>query len=705
MTMNRGKVVCAIGAGVLAGALSFAIHARASEDGGDSVNLADLSLEELLDVDVYSVAKKKQKLSESAAAVYVLTQEDIRRSGATSIPEALRLVPGVEVARIDANKWAISVRGFNDRFANKLLVLIDGRSVYTPLFAGTYWDMQDTLLEDIDRIEVVRGPGGTLWGANAVNGVINIITKSAADTQGAFAEGGGGSEERGFGAARYGAKIGENAYLRVYGKYFDRDDSEGLGGRDTHDHWNQGRGGFRADWKMSEDDNLTVQGDVYDGVSNAVATVPVIPQPLVVGGPFTDTFPEPTDVFGANVLGRWKHKLAEGSDTELQIYYDRTERSTPTFSEDRDTLDIDFQHNLSVGDNQALIWGLGYRFSYDDIGSNFNLFFSPDHRGLHLFSGFLQDEISLFDDRLRLTLGTKLEHNDFTGFEFQPSGRFLWKPKPRHAIWGAISRAVRTPSRAEDDIQIRSRVDVVPVDLGPPVGVTPIPFITTLNGSRSYKSEQLLAFELGYRVQPIDNASLDIAAFYNIYDDLRSISPRRGVLPDGTPIPEPGLTGTPPNLTGEVAYDIGNYLEGDTYGLEVAGDWHPLEAWKLRAGYSFLEVQLDAKGPAVNDPVSLAAEGSSPRHQFFLRSLADLPCNLQLDANFRWVDRLPAQGVDSYGTLDVRLAWLPTDQLEISVVGQGLLDRAHREFGASNLVFTDATKVEQGVYGKIVWRY
>jgi iron complex outermembrane receptor protein len=687
---------------LLASVLSSAIAASADEN--VPMDLADLSLEELLDVEVYSVAKKKQKLSESAAAVYVLTQEDIRRSGATSIPEVLRLVPGVEVARIDANKWSISVRGFNERFANKLLVLIDGRSVYTPLFAGVYWDVQDTLLEDIDRIEVVRGPGGTLWGANAVNGVINIITKNAEDTQGAFAEGGGGTEEQYFGSARYGAKVGDKAFLRVYGKFFDRDDSEGLDGRDADDQWRQLRAGFRSDWEPSEADAVTFQGDIYDGVSNSLATMPVIPSPLALGGPFTETSSEVSDVTGGNVLGRWRHRFDGGSDAELQIYYDRTERSTPTFNEDRDTVDIDFQHNFTIDDRQSLIWGLGYRYSRDEIGSSFNLFFSPDDRGIHLFSGFLQDEISLFDDRLRLTLGTKLEHNDFTGFEFQPSGRFLWKPAQRHTVWGAVSRAVRTPSRSEDDIQIRSRVDVAPVDLGPPIGVAPIPFITTLNGSRTYDSEELLAFELGYRVQPIDTASIDVAAFYNIYDNLRTISPRR-VAPDGTPLPEPGLGGTPPNLTGEVAFDVGNFMEGETYGVEIAGDWRPLETWKVRAGYSILDIQLHLEGPAVYDPLSESAEESSPHHQFFVRSLADLPFDLQLDTNFRWVDRLPSQGVNGYGTLDARLAWLPTDQLEVSVVGQNLLDKGHREFGTSNLVMTEATKVEQGVYAKIVWRY
>lgn len=374
-------------------------------------NLKQLSLEELMNIEVTSIARKEQRVADTAAAIYVITQEDIQRSGVTSIPEALRLAPGVEVSRVDSNKWAIGVRGFGSRLSRSLLVLMDGRSVYTPLFAGVYWEVQDTLLEDIDRIEVIRGSGGTLWGANAVNGVINIITKKAQDTQGLLLSGGGGSEEKGFGSLRYGGKVGENFNYRIYGKGFRRD-AAATRGLSDFDDWQMGQGGFRTDWKPHEGDSLTIQGDAYDGRSGQRTQVSRL------SAPFSIPVQEDAEFSGMNLLGRWSRTLSKSSSLALQMYYDRTDRREPTFQEQRNTFDFDFQHRLQPTGRQELIWGLGYRYTRGDTKSVPTITISPSNRADNLFSAFVQDEIVLVQDRLRLTVGSKFEHNDYSGFEF-----------------------------------------------------------------------------------------------------------------------------------------------------------------------------------------------------------------------------------------------------------------------------------------------
>ena len=426
-------------------------------DGLDEImDLVDEPLENLtrqnvvvpaLDVQVSTVSRTESTVGRSAAAVFVVTNEMIRRSGARTIPDALRLVPGVQVARIDANKWAVTIRGFNGRYANKLLVQIDGRSVYTPLFAGVYWDVQDVVLEDVDRIEVIRGPGAAVWGANAVNGVVNIITKSARDTQGTFVEAGSGTEERSFSTVRTGGKLGQNAYYRIYGKWFERDRA-GLPTGIADDEWRQGRTGFRIDWEPNGCDKLTFQGDAYGGTSGTANRIPDSLPP-----DFQSTITDDSRVSGGNALLRWSRTIDAETDWSLQFYYDRTSRKAVTtgFQEDRDTIDLDFQHRFPLAPEHSLIWGFGYRNSKDSIRSSpFYLQFYPSDRADDLFSYFVQDEITLREDLLYLTVGSKFEHNDYTAFEYQPTGRLLWTPDPRHSIWAAISRAVRTPSRAED---------------------------------------------------------------------------------------------------------------------------------------------------------------------------------------------------------------------------------------------------------------
>lgn len=624
---------------------------------------------------VTSVSKKKQKLSEAAAAVYVITQDDIRRSGATSIPEALRMVPGLQVARLDANKWAVSSRGFNGRFANKLLVLIDGRSVYSPLFSGVYWDVQDTLLEDVDRIEVIRGPGATLWGANAVNGVINIITKNAEDTQGGLLTAGGGNEERGFGQVRYGGKIGEDAYYRAYAKYFDRD-----AGAHGADDWHVGRVGFRADWNVNEMDALTFQGDYSDGESGERSTYPIL------SPPFSDTVEDDSPFSGGNILFRWERQFSEASDLALQTYYDRTERATTFVAQKHDTFDLDFQHRFRPMEGQEIVWGLGYQFIADEIVGSWTLAVDNEHQEDHLLSAFVQDEMSFMEDRLRVTVGSKFEHNDYTGFEFQPSGRVLWTPRERDTVWAAVSRAVRTPSRietAEDGGRINLRAFP---------GLGGVTTLASLFANSDMESEELLGYELGYRTRVTDRLTLDIAGFYNQYDDLRTLDLETPYMED-TPAPSHIL----------IPFRVGNKMDGETYGVELAAEWKVLKWWRLDAAYTYLQMELHVDADS-GDILSEAAEGQSPHNQFSLRSSMDLPSNLEFDSWLRYVDNLPDLDVNSYVTLDVRLGWKPRENIELFVVGQNLIDSEHREFGPRFLE-TQATSVERGVYAGLTWRF
>jgi iron complex outermembrane receptor protein len=640
-----------------------------------------MRLDELVNIKVTSVSKRPEKLSEAPAAIAVITGEDVRRSGVTTIAEALRMAPGLEVARVDAHNWAISSRGFNDLFANKLLVVMDGRSVYTPLFSGVYWDVQDTMLEDIDRIEVIRGPGATLWGANAVNGVINITTKSAKETQGGLFSGGYGTEERGFGSLRYGGEINEHTWYRVYAKAFNRDDSALPSGADANDAWAGYRGGFRIDSEPSLPNVLTLQGDIYQETLDQTYLFPATTPPYVVAQK------DKVRAAGGNMVGRWTHEFTDEADLKFQVYYDRTQREVGFHNEDRNTFDLDLQLHHPWGERQELVWGFGYRYSDSyNTKSNFVLSFHPADRVTHDWSTFLQDEITLVRDRLRLTLGSKFEHNQYTGLEVQPSGRVLWTPHERHSLWASVSRAVRTPSRADRDLSLVSRV----IPPGIPPSFLPAPGAVSIEGDDNTRSEELLAYEIGYRVQVHDRLTIDATAFYNDYDHLVTFEPAGSDLST-----LPGYMGLPQSFA--------NRAYGETYGGELAANVQVNDWWRLRASYSYLQVQLHLK-PGSQDTTREGAEGNSPHNQVMLRSEMELPWHLQLDAMGRFVDSLPNQGVPSYLSLDVRLGWRPNQHLEFSVVGQNLLDDRHAEFGSA-IVSSPRTEVQRGVYGKITIRF
>jgi iron complex outermembrane receptor protein len=639
----------------------------ADKDVGQLSQVSVASQAPAFSAEVTSVSRHESTMGRSPAAVFVISNEMIRRSGVRSVPEALRMAPGVQVARIDSSRYAISIRGFNSRFSDKLLVLIDGRTVYTPLFGGVFWDAQDVLLEDVDRIEVIRGPGGTLWGANAVNGIINVITKKASKTQGVFAEAGGGTFERGFTSARYGGKLGDDATYRIYGKWFDRGPGENSLGQDV-DEFRQGRGGFRTDWTPSDRDTVTLQGDAYAGKAGYYGTFPTLTPPDFLQG-----LVDAEQASGQNLLWRWTHTLGEASEWSFQSYYDHTERDWLLWGcrENRSTFDVDFYHRFPLGQRHSLTWGCGYRNTSDELGNApFGTFFQPTSRDDNIFSYFLQDEITLSKDLWYLTVGSKFLHSGYTPFEFQPTVRLLWTPTTQYSIWCAVTRAVRTPTRADQDAGIA----------GLPMATFPVPVFPLAMGQRAFDSEDLLAYETGIRGQPTDKFSWDLAVFYNNYSKLRDMRVHPPILGYPTYIP----------------LVLVNLDEAKTYGFELASNYQVTERWKLYGGYSFLRL---------TDLPPHYLDANDPRNQIYLQSSWDIGHRWQLDMIWRYVDALTTISVPSYNVMDVRLAWHPRKQLETGVVGRNLLRGPHHEFAASPMMVTLPTEVAPEVYGYVTWRY
>jgi iron complex outermembrane receptor protein len=641
-------------------------------------NLSELSIEELMDIQVTSVSKKLQPLSNSAAAVFVITNNDIKHSGATNIPDALRMAPGLTVARIDSNKWAINSRGPNNQFANKLLVLIDGRAVYTPSFSGIYWEEQDTLLEDIERIEVIRGPGATLWGANAVNGVINIITKHASDTLGGLVNLGGGNHEQVFGGARYGTSLTDFTFGRAYVKGFKRNDFKFAGDGDAGDNWDMLRGGFRIDSNLYANDSITVQGDAYNGNLHQSLILDTL------APPYSQTVEDKVQESGWNLLWRWQHTPSFESNFTLQAYYDENDRQEAFIDGKRRSFDLDFQHQFPASKNHNFIWGARYHYANDDFVNTFQVRFDPAHRADDLYSFFLQDEITLMPDRLLLTLGSKFENNNYTGTEVQPSARLLWTLNSNQKIWTAVSRAVRTPSRVETDGHV---VGTVIPPLTPGVNPAAVPLVSTLNGSNDFDSEELIAYEAGYRFVWRNALSVDLSAFYNDYDNLRSTDPGSAAFL-GTYVEQPLI--------------FKNNFSARTFGAELALALQVSPRLKLDLAYSFQDSNME-EGDQV---------GEEPTHQVSLRAAANVRKDLDFDIWFRYVDDSQAAylfAADSvfelrdYATVDMRLAWHATENLEVSLVGQNLIESSHMEF--VTVKYSQPTEIGRSAYGKLTYKF
>lgn len=609
--------------------------ARAADNVADS--LADMSLEQLAHIRITSVSKRPERLSDAAAAVFVISSEDIRRSGATSLPEALRLAPALQVAQISATQYAISARGSNgSTTANKLLVLIDGRSVYTPLFSGVFWDMQEVMLEDIERIEVISGPGGTLWGTNAVNGIINILTRSAKNTQGDLISAVGGARENSL-TARHGGEIardGEDASgisYRLYAKYVDRQHTELANGSTVDDGAYQRLAGFKANWSRGSDE-LSLSGKAYRGIAGQ-------PQPgsIVISGVKLDL--DAIRTAGANLNANWAHALDGDGKLNVQVYYDRTQRIIPpVFADTLDIFDVQIQHSLPRLGMHTLVWGGEYRYGKDELVNSQYVGFLPARLNQAWSSIFAQDEMALRDD-LRLTLGARLERNDFTGNEFLPNARLAWKFSPNSLLWAAASRAVRSPSRLDHDIYIPS---------------TP-PF--RLAGGPDVRSEIANVYEVGYRGQPAADFTYAISAYRTDYDYLRTqelAASRRSVF-------------------------FANSMEGRSKGLEMSASYQATSAWRLSGGLTLLNEKFTLK-PGSTDTTSALGSGRDPAQSWSLRSTLDLPGRWELDTTVRHVSALANPAVPDYTSADVRLGWRPRTGLEFSLIGQNLLGGDHAEF-------------------------
>ncbi len=629
----------------------------------DAKRLLSLSLAELSNVTITSVSKKEEPENEAPAAIYVVTQEDIRRSGATSIPEALRGVPGITVTQSGSSNWTVTARGFNDQFSNKLLVLVDGRTVYSPLFSGVYWDQQDTMLEDIERIEVIRGPGATLWGANAVNGVINIITKNAKDTQNGLAVASYGNQSNGE-AVRYGAKVGDNSYVRTYIKTTNFDSQYNTDGSHAGDAWRRQQAGFRGDLKITERDNLKIQGDIYSIDEHNPYMVP----DLNSGTYYSASKGLKSD--GGNLLMRWEQKQSDKSETSLQAYFDHSYRKTSLFNDDANTFDVEFQHTWTGWARQELIWGGGYRFINDTNDPTYLYQLAPATRNDSLYSAFLQDKFTLVPESVFLTLGSKFEHNVYSGYEVQPSARVTWLPTKNQTVWGAVSRAVHTPSRFDFDGHLIYSIDPT------------FPTVFTSDPNKHVDSEDMIAYELGYRIQPMKTLSLDVTGYYNDYKNLLN-----DVL---EPFSIPSYVLQP--------ISVANTNKAYSAGFEVAVKYNVMPAWQLSSSYSYIDLVFKDKQELV-----FFFLGKHPKNMFNLSSTYLFPNRLEMTNSLYSVSELNSIAIPSYVRFDTKFSYPLTDNIDVSLVGQNLLDNRHKEF--TQFLFQTQAEIGRSVYANLAFKF
>lgn len=626
------------------------------------------------DGQIFSLSKKKENAFDAPSATYVLGSEEIRRSGSTSIPEALRLVPGLQVAKIDGNKWAISARGFNNQFSSKLLVMIDGRIIYTPVFSGVFWDIQDYLIEDIDRIEVVRGPGGTIWGANAVNGVINIITKNAAQTQGSYVSQVVGNQDKSITEVRYGGETASKDSYRLYAKSAIRGgvDKYGVGHTTNNDGNKQNRAGFRYDISSIKNSTISIHGDIYNGRADNYSNS------VLIGGR------NDKQSSGGNMVLNWDKKLSAKSNFTLNAYFDYDQFKLPVFQRSARTYDVDFQHFYNFSKQNQFMWGVGYRRVDDNIKENalsnglipFN--YTPNNLNSYVYNGFIQDKIGIIADELYLTIGSKFINNNFTGFEYMPNAKLAYYPTRNQTIWLSASRAVRTPTRNEDGLNL---------------------FAGSQQGSSSYRSEDLIAYELGYRIKPTNKTSIDVSTFFNSLSSLRTF--------------EKVSTGK---------YTAANKGYGESYGFEISSKWQVNESWKLEASYDYLKATLHINNGSTDNTSNQSLElleGRNPQSQFKLKSFYNITPKIELDNILYYVSGLPmggnstynpstnsmnsGTGISSYFRFDTRLGYLPTKNLDLSIGVQNLFNQVHSEFNAA--ILNNRTEIGRTFYAKVVWQY
>jgi iron complex outermembrane receptor protein len=637
----------------VASSLVAALLCGPSATFAQQVDLSTAGLEDLMKIEVTSVSKKEEQLFRAPSAIYVLTRSDIRRSGATSIPDLLRLVPGLSVAQIDSSQWAVTSRGFNNLRANKLLVLIDGQRVDNPIFSGVYWDSLTLLLEDIDRIEVIRGPGATVWGANAMNGVINIISRVASDTQGGYVTSGGGSLERGFGSVRYGGRLGTKSYYRIYGRYSDHGQTNTAGSSiKAGDPWRMAQGGFRADLKLSPADTLLLSGNG----SNAAIGHSV--EPMVVN--VNELTSATTDATTRSALGSWTHERSSRSSMTLTASFNEGQRQNSRLTEQYDTGDIDFQHRFSPARRHDVVWGVGQRFWTDREQGAFMVSFWPNHGRGSLTNAFIQDEMTL-GPRLDLIVGSKLEHDTVSGFNLQPNVRISRTLTSTQNIWAAVSRAVRTPSLVDLNIRVNNAAFQGPNDL---------PTVLSSLGNPAFRPERETAYEVGYRTMLRSGIQIDATAFHSVYRDLRRDTPFMFV-------------GTGPRAT--------------TSGVETAAHWNVLPSWRLDAAYSWFGADFGANNAGTQK------NAASPAQQWRLASGHSFPWSLRFDLNMFRVGSLAAFSVPAYTRVDARLYHMFSPKLSLGIVGQNLLNPRHQEFGTAD--GTTAREIPRSAHLRLTWQF
>lgn len=667
--------------------LSLPCSGYSSSTSDSLVYLKQLSLESLMDIEVTSVSKKTEKVMDTAAAIYVLSNDEIVRSGYRSLPELLRKVPGLFVASVDSSNAVVTSRGFKNVFSNKLLVLIDGRSVYTPLFSGVYWDIQDVLIDDIERIEVIRGPGASTWGANAVNGVINVITKNTKDTLGTLASAGVGTHEPLLLNGRYGGTLRDGLTYRLYAKKHDLDPLENNGLSKAVGDSQLEHGGFRFDYDINQSHDFTVQGDIYRSENDTILRVSTAAQ---------EEYISRVETRGGNILARWNTELSADSELTVQGYYDRTDREDLRLGEVRQTWDLDVRHQFMLGQVQDIVWGGGYRYSRDESTDGLVTTLTPKSRDDELYNVFLQDQFSLCDDQLLLTGGIKYEHNDYTGSEWQPNIRAAWKFNSRHTLWGAVSRAVRTPSRAEADMSsligsIQSMVPSSAVGIpGPGFDIPAIANITII-GNDEYASEKLLAYELGYRSQLSDRLYVDMSLYYNDYSRLRTQEAKGKVVEfDGS------------TVLVELPFYIDNLADGEGYGFEIWARYEANDWWNITASYSWLKLLIHSDGSKL-DPLGESAEEDDPEHNVSVHSAMNLSDSISLDTFVYYTAETNEGDVPSFWRLDLRFAWQLSEQLEWSIQGTNLSDSAHLEMPTQ--YGSRPSQVPRTVYTQLSWKY
>ena len=641
-------------------------------------DLTKLSVEDLMNVEVTSVSKKQQKVSRVASTIFVLTEEDIQNSGARNLPDILRMVPGLDVAQINGNTWAVSARGLNGQFSSDLLVLLDGRDVYSPTFGGVFWDTFDMLLDDIDRIEIICGPGGSIWGENAVNGVINIITKKAADTKGTTLIAGGGNTYQTFGTAQFGGKLGQKTDYRVYARYFDIAQSQAVDGGQGRDGWHTLRGGFRSDTTLTSKDNLTVQGDMYSGRQGDVA--PTITS-ITAAGPMQKSIF--VNLSGGYIQGIWNHTRSEESGSTLMLSYDQYRRDD-LLTDQRKTFNLDFHDHLKWGDRNQIVWGLAYRGSFEASVGNFEISFLPPREDYHVFSGFLQDEVAIFPNRLYVTLGAKFEHNSYSGFAVLPSVRAVYQFNERKSIWAAASRAIRSPAEINESARFVVTTFILPD--GTPAEASVI-------GNANQKNETADVYEIGYRASFNTHFSVDLEGYYNIYGQQASIEPGKPFFDD---------TILPGHLVFPLNY--ANLTAGEAHGLEMSATWKVTDHWTLSPSYDFERIHFHPEASSLDTAEAALANGSDPHEHARLRSRVELPHHVNWNTLVYFTSPLAYSGVPSYTRIDANLLWQCNENLRFGIYGQNLLREQHLEFlnggGA-----TAATLVRRSYYAKLTWKF